>query len=186
MKMLIMRFLFCFLFFFLKIEELKNENALLRAQLQQHGIEMVGETPPQWSRDKEKKKKTGRGTVTDIQPTRWKRRRDDLKKKKKDLWRITFFYSECILPWVPTSWTLHRSIVAVLDCSNPIEITTRYNSVEMLQEKMPTHRCQSASRALAMKENLCWTPSLFCIYVASLMDYDVCHLILFVYFPPNY
>lgn len=37
-----------FLFFFvLKIEELKNENALLRAQLQQHGIEMVGETPPQ-------------------------------------------------------------------------------------------------------------------------------------------
>lgn len=36
-----------FLFFVLKIEELKNENALLRAQLQQHGIEMVGETPPQ-------------------------------------------------------------------------------------------------------------------------------------------
>lgn len=30
-----------------QIEELKNENALLRAQLQQHGIEMVGETPPQ-------------------------------------------------------------------------------------------------------------------------------------------
>ncbi|XP_056142019.1 upstream stimulatory factor 2 isoform X2 [Lampris incognitus] len=29
------------------IEELKNENALLRTQLQQHGIEMVGETPPQ-------------------------------------------------------------------------------------------------------------------------------------------
>ncbi|CAF95857.1 unnamed protein product, partial [Tetraodon nigroviridis] len=26
------------------IEELKNENALLRAQLQQHGIEVVGET----------------------------------------------------------------------------------------------------------------------------------------------
>lgn len=39
--------LFSFLFFVLKIEELKNENALLRAQLQQHGIEMVGETPPQ-------------------------------------------------------------------------------------------------------------------------------------------
>lgn len=36
-----------FPFFVLKIEELKNENALLRAQLQQHGIEMVGETPPQ-------------------------------------------------------------------------------------------------------------------------------------------
>lgn len=34
-----------FIFVF-KIEELKNENALLRAQLQQHGIEMVGETPP--------------------------------------------------------------------------------------------------------------------------------------------
>lgn len=34
-------------FFASKIEELKNENALLRAQLQQHGIEMVGETPPQ-------------------------------------------------------------------------------------------------------------------------------------------
>ncbi|XP_020783005.1 upstream stimulatory factor 2 isoform X1 [Boleophthalmus pectinirostris] len=30
-----------------QIEELKNENALLRAQLQQHGIELVGETPPQ-------------------------------------------------------------------------------------------------------------------------------------------
>lgn len=30
-----------------QIEELKNKNALLRAQLQQHGIEMVGETPPQ-------------------------------------------------------------------------------------------------------------------------------------------
>ncbi|CAG6014571.1 unnamed protein product [Menidia menidia] len=30
-----------------QIEELKNENALLRAQLQQHGIEMIGETPPQ-------------------------------------------------------------------------------------------------------------------------------------------
>ncbi|XP_028325680.1 upstream stimulatory factor 2 isoform X3 [Gouania willdenowi] len=30
-----------------QVEELKNENALLRAQLQQHGIEMVGETPPQ-------------------------------------------------------------------------------------------------------------------------------------------
>ncbi|XP_041844080.1 upstream stimulatory factor 2 isoform X2 [Melanotaenia boesemani] len=30
-----------------QIEELKNENALLRAQLQQHGIEMVVETPPQ-------------------------------------------------------------------------------------------------------------------------------------------
>lgn len=43
MKMLLMRFFF----FVLKIEELKNENALLRAQLQQHGIEMVGETPPQ-------------------------------------------------------------------------------------------------------------------------------------------
>lgn len=56
----------------------------------------------------------------------------------------------------------------------------------MLQEKMPTHHRQSASLALAMKENLCWTPSLFCIYVASLMDYDVCHLILFVYFPQNY
>lgn len=45
MKTLIMRFLFPV--FVLKIEELKNENALLRAQLQQHGIEMVGETPPQ-------------------------------------------------------------------------------------------------------------------------------------------
>uniref|UniRef100_A0AAY5JWV8 Upstream stimulatory factor 2 n=1 Tax=Esox lucius TaxID=8010 RepID=A0AAY5JWV8_ESOLU len=30
-----------------QIEELKNENALLRAQLQQHGIESVVETPPQ-------------------------------------------------------------------------------------------------------------------------------------------
>ncbi|XP_061814752.1 upstream stimulatory factor 2 isoform X2 [Nerophis lumbriciformis] len=30
-----------------QIEELKNENTLLRAQLQQHGIDMVGETPPQ-------------------------------------------------------------------------------------------------------------------------------------------
>ncbi|XP_077577632.1 upstream stimulatory factor 2 isoform X2 [Stigmatopora nigra] len=30
-----------------QIEELKNENALLRAQLQQHGIDVVGETPPQ-------------------------------------------------------------------------------------------------------------------------------------------
>lgn len=29
-----------------QIEELKNENALLRAQLQQHGIELVGEAPP--------------------------------------------------------------------------------------------------------------------------------------------
>lgn len=39
--------IFFWFFFVLKIEELKNENALLRAQLQQHGIEMVGETPPQ-------------------------------------------------------------------------------------------------------------------------------------------
>ncbi|MBN3301916.1 USF2 factor, partial [Amia calva] len=30
-----------------QIEELKNENALLRAQLQQHGIEVVGETSGQ-------------------------------------------------------------------------------------------------------------------------------------------
>ncbi|XP_061452961.1 upstream stimulatory factor 2 isoform X1 [Rhineura floridana] len=30
-----------------QIEELKNENALLRAQLQQHGIEIVGDTPGQ-------------------------------------------------------------------------------------------------------------------------------------------
>ncbi|XP_067831440.1 upstream stimulatory factor 2-like isoform X2 [Heptranchias perlo] len=30
-----------------QIEELKNENALLRAQLQQHGIELVGEAPGQ-------------------------------------------------------------------------------------------------------------------------------------------
>ncbi|XP_019724640.1 upstream stimulatory factor 2 isoform X2 [Hippocampus comes] len=30
-----------------QIEELKNENASLRAQLRQHGIEMVGETSPQ-------------------------------------------------------------------------------------------------------------------------------------------
>ncbi|XP_061676213.1 upstream stimulatory factor 2 isoform X2 [Syngnathoides biaculeatus] len=29
-----------------QIQELKNENALLRAQLQKHGIEMLGETPP--------------------------------------------------------------------------------------------------------------------------------------------
>ncbi|KAG8143377.1 hypothetical protein E2320_000610 [Naja naja] len=29
------------------IEQMKNENALLRAQLQQHGIEMVGDTPGQ-------------------------------------------------------------------------------------------------------------------------------------------
>ncbi|KAL7981100.1 hypothetical protein Chor_005334 [Crotalus horridus] len=29
------------------IEQLKNENALLRAQLQQHGIEMVGDAPGQ-------------------------------------------------------------------------------------------------------------------------------------------
>lgn len=36
-----------FFLLWFKIEELKNENALLRAQLQQHGIEMVGETPPQ-------------------------------------------------------------------------------------------------------------------------------------------
>lgn len=51
MKMLIIKiyifYLFIFNSLFLKIEELKNENALLRAQLQQHGIEMVGETPPQ-------------------------------------------------------------------------------------------------------------------------------------------
>lgn len=30
-----------------QIEELKNENALLRAQLQQHGVQLVAETPPQ-------------------------------------------------------------------------------------------------------------------------------------------
>lgn len=31
----------------LQIEELKNENALLRAQLQQHNLEMVGESTRQ-------------------------------------------------------------------------------------------------------------------------------------------
>lgn len=30
-----------------QIEELKNENALLRAQLQQHNLEMVGESTRQ-------------------------------------------------------------------------------------------------------------------------------------------
>lgn len=32
----------------LQIEELKNDNALLRAQLQQHGIEVNGDATPQW------------------------------------------------------------------------------------------------------------------------------------------
>lgn len=31
-----------------QIEELKNDNALLRAQLQQHGIEVNGDATPQW------------------------------------------------------------------------------------------------------------------------------------------
>lgn len=33
---------------FFQIEELKNDNALLRAQLQQHGIEVNGDATPQW------------------------------------------------------------------------------------------------------------------------------------------
>lgn len=153
------------LFFVLKIEELKNENALLRAQLQQHGIEMVGETPPQWSRDK--KNKEGHHH-SDKQSTWWKRRRDDGGKNKKDLWRITFS-SECIFPRLRT---LHRPLVAVLDGFIPIEITTRYNSVEMCS----THHHQSALLAHAMRDNLCWTPPFICIYVASLVDYAVSHV----------
>lgn len=51
--------------------------------------------------------------------------------KKIRLVKNHFLFSKCILPWVPRSRTLHRPIVAVLDCSNPIEITTRYGSVEM-------------------------------------------------------
>lgn len=92
MEMLIMRFFF--FFSLLKIEELKNENALLRAQLQQHGIEMVGETPPQWSRDR--KNREWHHHRSDIQPTRWKRRRDDGGVVKNH-----FLFSERILPWAP-------------------------------------------------------------------------------------
>ncbi len=55
--------------------------------------------------------------------------------KNKNLWRINFFFSECILPWDPRSQTLCWPIAAVLDCSNPIEITTRYNSVEKCSKK---------------------------------------------------
>lgn len=154
-----------------QIEELKNENALLRAQLQQHGIEMVGETPPQWSGDREERHHS------DIQPARWKRRRDD--GEKNGLAKNLFLFSECILPWVHRSWTRHRPI----GCTwlfqpywdhHPLKL-----SRNVLQEKLPTHRHQSALLALVMKENLRWTPQLFCIYVASLMDYDVCRLILF-------
>lgn len=47
----------------------------------------------------------------------------------------------------------------------------------MLQETMPTHLHQSAAPPAQAKKNLCWT--VFCIYVASLMDFDVCHLILY-------
>lgn len=116
--------IFFFPFFVLKIEELKNENALLRAQLQQHGIEMVGETPPQWSGDRMNREGHHH---PDIQPIGLK--------KNKDLWRITFILVNASSPWVPRARSLHRPIVAVLDCSNPIEITTRYNSAEMCSEK---------------------------------------------------
>lgn len=67
----------------LKIEELKNENALLRAQLQQHGIELVGETPPQWRRDDNICQ-----NQSDAKSTQWKRRQDN---GENDLWRTTFF-----------------------------------------------------------------------------------------------
>lgn len=53
---------------------------------------------------------------------------------KQGLVKSHFLFSECILPWVPRSRTLHRPILAVLDCSNHIEITTHYNSVEMKSE----------------------------------------------------
>lgn len=56
-------------------------------------------------------------------------------KKTKDLWRITFILVNASSLWVPRVRSLHRPIVAVLDCSNPIEITTRYNSAEMCSEK---------------------------------------------------
>lgn len=107
-----------------QIEELKNENALLRAQLQQHGIEMVGETPPQWKRHKEQGGATPLRHITDTV-------------EKKARWRtceesLSFYW----IPWIPRSWTLRWPIVAVLDCSNPIEITTRYNLVEMCSKKI--------------------------------------------------
>ena len=72
---------------------------------------------------------TGRGTTT--QTSSWW----GGGKKNKDLWRITFILVNASSPWVPRAQSLHRPIVAVLDCSNPIEITTRYNSAEMCLEK---------------------------------------------------
>ncbi|TKS82420.1 Upstream stimulatory factor 2 [Collichthys lucidus] len=58
-----------------QIEELKNENALLRAQLQQHGIEIVGETATavKQRQKKKEKKRPGRERVhqnPDTQPNR--------------------------------------------------------------------------------------------------------------------
>lgn len=50
---------------------------------------------------------------------------------------------------------------------------------------MPTQHQQSASPAL--DDVPFWTPPLFCIYVASLKDYDVCHSFCSpsVYFSPQ-
>lgn len=140
MKMLLMRFfslLFFFPFFVLKIEELKNENALLRAQLQQHGIEMVGETPPQWRNNETNWE---RSHHSDMQPKWQKRRQDDGKKKQKQktdgLVKNHFlFFDVGILLWVSRWRTLQQPIAAVLDCSNPIEKTTHYSSVEMCFKK---------------------------------------------------
>lgn len=160
--------IFFFPFFVLKIEELKNENALLRAQLQQHGIEMVGETPPQWSGDRMNREGHHH---PDIQPLGLE--------KKQGLVKNHFHFSECVLPLGSQG-----AIPSPANCgctwlfqsywdNHPLQL-----SRNVLGEKMATHHHQSAFLALPVKEKFFWTPPLFCIYVASLMDYDVCHIIL--------
>lgn len=149
---------------------------------------MVGETPPQWSRDtknreeeEEEDEGRGEGVVPPPLPppspprhaTHTVEKKNAWCRKKQGLAKNHFLLSERILPWDPRSRSLHWPIAAVLDCSNPIEITTRRSSVE----KMPTHHRHSAPPALAMTEKLFWTPPSFCIYVASLTDSHVCHLI---------
>lgn len=165
-----------FFLLWFKIEELKNENALLQAQLQQHGIEMVGETPPQWMKPKEQRRAHPLRHITDTVGNNARKKTNN--KKTRDFMENHFIFSECILPWVPRLWTLHKPILAALDFSNRIEITTRCSWVEMCSKK----RCPlTFIRVLYCRTSYERDPLLpffICIYVASFMDYDVCQLFL--------
>lgn len=103
----------------------------------------------------------------------------DRVEKKQGLVKNHFHFSECVLPLGSQG-----AIPSPANCgctwlfqsywdNHPLQL-----SRNVLGEKMATHHHQSAFLALPVKETFFWTPPLFCIYLASLMDYDLCHFIL--------